>query len=108
VKLLSRPKDDREAQVALERFKREAQVALALKNPHVVQIVEYQIADQGIPYIVMELLEGEDLANRIRREGRIAPVAAIRIIEAIGEALDAANELGIVHRDLKPANVFLS
>src|SRR4051812_42333083 len=62
VKLLSRPGGNVDSSVALERFKREAQVACALKNPHVVQIYDYQIADEGFPYIVMELLEGEDLA----------------------------------------------
>ncbi len=108
VKLLSRRSDGDDGGLALARFEREAQVAQALKHPHVVEIVEYQIADQGLPYIVMEYLDGEDLAQRIRRKGHVQPAETIRIIDAIAEALDAANAVGIVHRDLQPANVFLA
>ncbi|MEO6953086.1 MAG: serine/threonine-protein kinase [Polyangia bacterium] len=109
VKLLARAEDEDEdeARQALERFKREAEMTAALKSPHVVEIFDYQISESGSPYIVMELLEGEDLARRLKRDGRVEPRAAVAILEQVAEALDAAHGLAIVHRDLKPANVFL-
>jgi serine/threonine-protein kinase len=109
VKLLTKAADvtDVETNVALERFRREAQVAAALIHPHVVQIFDYQITPDGTPYIVLELLDGEDLRTRTRRQ-RLAPSETARIIEQVASALDAAHALGVVHRDLKPGNVFLN
>jgi len=90
---------------ALDRFLREAQATATLRSPHVVQILDYGI-DQELAFIVMELLEGENLAERMRR----APLSAreiVRIVTQVGRAIDRAHEAGIVHRDLKPENVFL-
>ncbi|HVK67081.1 MAG TPA: serine/threonine-protein kinase [Polyangium sp.] len=89
------------------RFEREAKAAALIKSPHVVQVLDYGVED-GAPYIVMELLEGEDLGARLARSGRIDLVEAYRILEPLGKALRRAHDLGIVHRDLKPGNVFLS
>ena len=108
VKVLQRPADSTESGIALERFKREARVASALKNTHIVQIYDYQVAEGGFPYIVMELLEGEDLAQRLRRAGSLPAVQVARIVDQIADALSAAHAHGVVHRDLKPANVFLN
>lgn len=88
------------------RFLREAKAAAALRSAHVVQILDYGV-DEGISFIVMELLEGESLAQRLRSVKRLAPVEAVRVITHIGRAIGRAHEAGIVHRDLKPENVFL-
>jgi len=91
---------------ALERFLREAQAAATLRSPHVVQIIDYGVeGDQ--PYIAMELLEGETLAQRLHRVGRLAPSEALRIVTHVARAVSRAHESNIVHRDLKPENVFL-
>lgn len=89
------------------RFEREARAAAMLKSPHAVLIHDYGIED-GAPYIVMELLEGEDLAARLAREGRLSLPATRKIVEDVGKALRRAHEIGLVHRDMKPANIFLT
>jgi len=104
VKLIDRDAVPDEDTVA--RFLREAKSAAALRSPHVVQILDYGM-DEGSPFIVMELLEGENLAQRIRRVGRLAPAEAAKIATQVGRAMTRAHEAGIVHRDLKPENVFL-
>jgi serine/threonine protein kinase len=100
---------DREAvpdEETLGRFMREAQSAATLRSPHVVQILDYGVDDK-LPFIVMELLDGENLAQRIRRLGRLASADTARIVTHIGRAMARAHEANIVHRDLKPENVFL-
>jgi serine/threonine protein kinase len=104
VKLIDRhavPDED-----TVDRFLREAKSAAALRSPHVVQILDYGM-DEGAPFIVMELLEGENLAQRIRRVGRLQPAETAKIATQVGRAMTRAHEAGIVHRDLKPENVFL-
>ncbi len=91
---------------ALERFLREAQAAAALRSPHVVQILDYGVEGEQ-PFIAMELLEGENLAERLHRVGRLAPSEALRIVTHVARAISRAHESNIVHRDLKPENVFL-
>jgi len=91
---------------ALGRFMREAQSAAALRSPHVVQILDYG-TDRGVPYIAMELLEGESLSTRLARVGRLPPADVGRIITEIARAIAKAHELSIVHRDLKPDNVYI-
>ncbi|HVY28128.1 MAG TPA: serine/threonine-protein kinase [Polyangiaceae bacterium] len=90
----------------LARFMREAQSAAALRSPHVVQILDYGI-DGKVPFMAMELLEGENLAQRIKRKKRLSPQETARVLSHIGRAIARAHEAGIVHRDLKPENVFL-
>jgi len=92
--------------VALARFMREAQAAAALRSPHVVQVLDYGSAE-GSPFMVMELLEGENLAQRIERVGRLTPGETYRVMSHVARAVAKAHEAGIVHRDLKPDNVFL-
>jgi serine/threonine protein kinase len=87
----------------LERFTREAQTLAALNHPNIAQIHGFE--DRGdIRALVMEFIEGEDLATRLRR-GPIALTEALPIARQIAEALRAAHEQGIIHRDLKPANI---
>jgi serine/threonine-protein kinase len=89
------------------RFEREARASATLQSPHVVSVQDYGV-DGGVPYLVMELLHGEDLHARLERSKRISPDDAWRILVQIGKALRRAHEAGLVHRDLKPRNVFLA
>ena len=91
---------------ALMRFLREAQAAASLRSPHVVQILDHGV-DQGVPYIVMELLDGESLAARLERVGKLAPADTARVLTHVARAMSLAHGAGIVHRDLKPDNLFL-
>ena len=85
------------------RFEREAKVLASLNHPHIAAIYGLDEAD-GVRALVMELVEGEDLAERLTR-GRVPPEEALPIAKQIAEALEAAHELGIIHRDLKPGNI---
>ena len=91
---------------ALARFMREAQAAASLRSPHVVQIFDYGV-DDGVPYIAMELLEGESLAARLERATRLSPEETSSIMMQVGRAVSRAHEANIIHRDLKPDNIFL-
>ncbi len=90
-----------------ERFELEARAIAQLGGRNVIQIYDYGISDQGAPYIVMELLEGEDLAVRLDRSGPLSPEVLLPILSQVAKALYAAHRVGIVHRDIKPANIFL-
>ena len=83
----------------MARFQREAEVLASLNHPNIAQI--YGLEDNAL---VMELVEGEDLAERLKR-GAIPIDEALPIAKQIAEALEAAHEQGIIHRDLKPANI---
>jgi serine/threonine-protein kinase len=88
------------------RFIREARAAAALRSPHVVQILDHGI-DEGTPFIVMELLEGESLAKRLERKKRLSADETARILTQVARAVARAHDTGVVHRDLKPDNIFL-
>ncbi len=88
------------------RFRQEAQSAAALSHPNVVNVFDYGM-EQGDPFIVMELIDGGDLASILRERGPFEPLAAARVAQQIFEALDAAHARGIVHRDIKPTNVLI-
>lgn len=92
---------------AVARFQREARAASAVESAHIVQIFDSGTTDDGVPYLVMELLRGEDLGCRIRRCGRLELSEALRVVAQLLRGLRRAHEAGIVHRDLKPDNVFL-
>src|SRR5262245_26499126 len=87
----------------VSRFQREAEVLASLNHPNIAAIHSLEEAD-GSRFLVLELVEGETLAERIRR-GPIPIDEALNIAKSIAEALEAAHEKGVVHRDLKPANV---
>jgi eukaryotic-like serine/threonine-protein kinase len=93
-------------QEARRRFEREAKAAALLKSPHVVQIHDYGV-EGDLPYLVMELLDGEDLGERLKRKGRLDVEEAVNVVHQVSRALRRAAEAGIVHRDLKPSNVFI-
>jgi serine/threonine-protein kinase len=92
---------------ARERLLREARVCGGLKHRNVVDLYDVGLTEEGSPFLVMELLRGESLAQSLERGGRLRPETAAGITMAIARGLRAAHRAGIVHRDLKPANVFL-
>jgi serine/threonine-protein kinase len=92
---------------AFRRFKREAEIASSVGHPGIIEVHDFNRTDDGVPFIVMELLEGESLAELCARE-RPSLEQALRITREIAAALSAAHAIGVVHRDLKPQNVFLS
>ena len=87
----------------LARFEREAKTLASLNHPHIAAIYGFE-KSTGVHALVMELVEGEDLSQRIAR-GAIPIDEALPIAKQIAEALEAAHEQGIIHRDLKPANI---
>ncbi|HWA78017.1 MAG TPA: serine/threonine-protein kinase [Polyangiaceae bacterium] len=91
---------------AQRRFEQEAQAAASLRSPHVVQVLDFGV-DQGSPYLVMELLEGESLASRLETRGPLPPNQVWSVISQVARAMTRAHAQGFVHRDLKPDNVFL-
>lgn len=92
----------------LERFEREARIIARLQHPNIVQIYDYGIAHDDTPYIVMELLGGEDLSQPLQRARSMPLRAVVPLIVQAARGLHAAHAAGVVHRDLKPANLFLS
>jgi hypothetical protein len=93
-------------QAIVQRFFNEARAATAIKHPGIVEIYDFGFAADGSAYIVMELLVGEPLADRLRR-GRLPAVVAAHLTRQTAVALGAAHQAGIVHRDLKPDNIYL-
>ena len=96
-----------ESEEARSRFETEARAAAALQSKHAIQIFDHGVTDDQRPYMVMELLTGEPLDERIDRLGRLSLGETARIIGQVCRALQRAHEAGILHRDLKPENIFL-
>src|SRR3954464_7590495 len=96
-----------EDQTVWARFVRESKVAASIDHPNVLPIY-YAGEEQGIAYIAMRYVPGDDIRSLVRREGPIDPPRAARIVAQLGSALDAAHATGLVHRDIKPANVLLT
>jgi len=90
----------------LARFRREAEIASRLAHPNIVEIHDYNVLEDQTPYLVLELLAGESLDERLAR-GALPPAEALRILQEVCSALRVAHRAGVVHRDLKPQNVFL-
>jgi serine/threonine-protein kinase len=93
--------------VARARFEREAKASATLRNRHVVQVLDYGV-ESDAPYLVMELLNGEDLSKRLHRERRLSLPAMSKILVQTARGLRPAHDAKVVHRDLKPANIFLA
>jgi serine/threonine protein kinase len=92
----------------LQRFQREARAAAALRNPHIVQVSDFQVNAGEPPFLVMELLEGYPLSDLITRDGHIEPQRLVVYARQVLAALFAAHDAGIIHRDIKPENVFVT
>ena len=92
---------------AQSRFEREAMAAAQLRSTHVVQVYDYGV-QEGLPFIVMELLEGESLSTRLRRLGRMDMRDVAFVVAQVAKGLKAAHKAGLVHRDLKPSNIFVA
>jgi len=97
-----------EREQAVTRFLREGRAAARLRNPHVAQVLDVSRLPTGEPYIVLELLEGEDLGRRIARQGPMPEHLAADYLLQACESIAEAHAKGIVHRDLKPANLFIT
>jgi eukaryotic-like serine/threonine-protein kinase len=105
VKVLRRSlADDR---VLVKRFINEAHAVKAVRHPNIIDIIDVGVLGDERPYLLMELLEGESLAARLHRAGRLPLDEALEIARQTAAALGAAHDKGIVHRDLKPDNLFL-
>jgi serine/threonine protein kinase len=92
---------------AAERFRREAQAAARLKHPNAVTIYDFGVTDDGIQYLVMELVEGESLRRIIQQQGPLMPSSAAEIMNQVCAALDEAHRHHVLHRDLKPDNIIV-
>ncbi|MCC6620124.1 MAG: serine/threonine protein kinase, partial [Deltaproteobacteria bacterium] len=92
---------------APKRFALEARRSAQLRHPHTISVFDFGTTDDGLLYLVMELLEGRPLSAVLREEGALAPDRAVHVLDQTLQALDAAHSQGVVHRDLKPDNIFL-
>ncbi len=93
---------------ARARFVLEAQAAAQIRSPHVAQVFDSGLTDDDLPFIIMELLDGEDLDDRIERSGRLELIDVANVVVQACKALSGAHAAGIVHRDIKPSNIFLA
>jgi hypothetical protein len=91
----------------LTRFEREVQATAQLQSPHTIEVYDYGITDSGTFYYVMELLDGLDLQEAIRKFGPMPPERVVMILRQACHSLAEAHQRGLVHRDIKPANIFL-
>lgn len=92
-----------------EQFTLEARIGGQIGSGHVVEVIAAGVDDEtGIPYLAMELLEGEDLHDLMTRRGRLPAHEVLEIFDQLGDALTAAHEAGVIHRDLKPRNIFVA
>ncbi len=105
VKVLGESRADKPE--AIERFLREAKAANRIEHEHIVKVVNFDKHEEHGVFLVMELLDGENLAARLER-GPVPVAEAIELATQTGDALEAAHEAGIVHRDLKPENIFVT
>jgi serine/threonine-protein kinase len=105
IKLLHADRSDVARNVA--RFRREARAASSIKSEHTVRVFDVGLLDTGAPYIVMEHLEGEDLAEVLRQRRQLTVAESVDLVLQACEGIAEAHAQGIVHRDLKPANLFI-
>jgi serine/threonine-protein kinase len=106
VKVLDKAAAAKDA-TAVTRFMREAQTAARLRSDHIVDVLDVGRFDDGTPFLIMELLEGETLSSRIRRSVRMIPAEAGNLVDHLLDALGAAHTAGVIHRDVKPDNCFI-
>jgi serine/threonine-protein kinase len=107
LKLLTLTAEDETQERAVQRFLREARLAAAVRHPNVVDVLDFGTTDEGRPFMVLELLEGESLEARLSREPALTLAELVELMIAVLDGLEAVHRAGIVHRDVKPDNVFL-
>lgn len=93
---------------AVRRFRAEAEATVRIGHPSIVRVFDYGQSDDGSPYMVMERLHGESLADRLERDRSLPVAEAVEVVTAVLEALDAAHQREILHRDMKPENIFMA
>ena len=91
----------------VSRFRREAEIADAVEHPNVIRIFDVHATADGVPYIVCERLRGEDLGQRLERDGRMSIPDTVHVLRQVCDVLAAVHARGVIHRDLKPNNLFL-
>jgi serine/threonine-protein kinase len=99
--------DVQEFDEVMARFEREARATSRLRSAHTARVVDVDALPNGLPYIVMEFLDGQDLDAALRASGPMPVEVAVDVVLQVAEAMQEAHGLGIVHRDLKPANIFV-
>jgi hypothetical protein len=99
---------ERDPDLRMRRFEREARATAGLKSPHTVQLYDFGVTDDGTLYYVMELLDGMDLDTLVERFGPMPPERAVHLLLQVCSSLDDAHQNGLVHRDIKPANIVVS
>ncbi len=99
--------DSEGADVAVRRFRREAEAAASLRSPHTVELYDFGVTEDHTMYFVMELLEGTDLETLVRDHGPVPARRVVHILCQVCESLEEAHVAGMVHRDIKPANIHI-
>jgi hypothetical protein len=99
--------DGNAAQLAITRFKREAEAAAKLRSPHTVELYDFGVTEDRTLYFVMELLDGMDLDTLVQQYGPLHSARVIHILRQVCESLEEAHASGLIHRDIKPANIHL-
>jgi hypothetical protein len=99
--------DGQSAELAIKRFRREAEVAANLRSPHTVELYDFGVTEDQTLYFVMELLDGMDLETLVREYGPVPAGRVIHILRQVCESLEEAHARGLVHRDVKPANIHI-
>jgi serine/threonine protein kinase len=102
------PEEASDSQQAVPRFLREARAAAGIHGDHVVRIYDVDTLESGLPYMVMELLNGLDLRRVVKTKGPLSVQQVVEFVLQAADAIGQAHDLGIVHRDLKPSNLFLT
>lgn len=92
----------------LARFQREAEASAAISHPNVVGVYDVDRTSDGTPFMVSEMLEGQDLSKQLEKNSRITAAQAVNIARQVCRALHAAHDKGVIHRDVKPENVFIT
>ena len=93
---------------ALKRFQREAKIAGSIGHINICEVFDFGVTDDGVPFIVMECLDGESVAQMLSRDGRLPVPTALGIMVQVLDALEEVHGRGIVHRDLKPGNIIVA
>src|SRR5262245_14732198 len=85
-----------------ERFRREAEIIAKLRHPNTIQLIDYGETAEGLAVMVMELLHGQSLSDRLKQQGPLPILDALRVGQEVASSLSEAHSIGLVHRDLKP------